>query len=210
MIDSANSDVAECGAYWATAGSVAKGLYVDLADTCCRGNVSQRTGVAGALVDLARTDEHRDAALQLLPQYFSDPDESVSNKAAHIFHRNSELLALPVGPSLALEFANSQAFHRDPSDLLMPLNRYAGSLLPFAEVMTAVVTAAAGPLASLIGDIQTRHAMVSRALPDVLLRLYQEADGAGNTVIRNVCLDAWDRLLESQVVSLDTLIAIDS
>lgn len=210
MIDSANSDVAECGAYWATAGSVAKGLYVDLADTCCRGNVSQRTGVAGALVDLATTDEHRDAALQLLPQYFSDPDESVSNKAAHIFHRNTELLALPVGPSLALEIANSQAFHRDPSDLLMPLNRYAGSLLPYTEVMTAVVTAAAGPLASLNGDIQTRHAMVSRALPDVLLRLYQEADGAGNTVIRNVCLDAWDRLLESQVVSLDTLIAIDS
>lgn len=210
MVGSTHSDAATLGAYWTTVGCVAEGLYSELAEACRNGTVPQRIGVAGALVDLSKVDKYRDSALKILPCFFSDPDESVSNKAAHIFYRNAEMLNQPTGPSLALELANSLAFQRDPSDLLMPLDRYAGSLLPYAEVMVAVANSASGILASLIRNHQTRHGIVSRVLPDILLRLYQEAEGVNNTEIRHRCLDAWDSLLKSQVVGLDTLNAIDS
>jgi hypothetical protein len=210
MVESAQEDVSELGAYWAAGCYYSKGFYGDLAKTCRKGAVPQRKGFAKALADLTKIDECRDAALKILPDFFNDSDKSVSNQAAHVFYRNPDLLEYQAGPPLALNLVRSNAFQLDPSDLLRPLVQYSGSLLPYAEVMSAVVAAAAGPLASLIGNIQTRHAVVAHMLPNLLLRLYQEAEGQKNAAVRNRCLDAWDLLLQSQIVGLDTLDAIDA
>ena len=210
MVDSHVNEVAELGAYRATGGWFTNVLYGELAERCRTGTVPMRKGFAKALADLSRVDEFRDSALEALPDFFDDTDEEVSNQAAHVFYRNAELLEHPAGIILALKLAQSQAFLRDPSDLLEPLHQYSGSLLPYMSVMIAVVDAAAGPLADLISNMQTRHARVSRMLPDLLLRLYQEADGQQNEQVRHQCLNAWDRLLESHVVGIDTLNVIDT
>jgi hypothetical protein len=209
MIDSRNDKAVELGAYWSTAGHVAKGLFTVLANGCRNGTTAQRKGVARALVDLTKIEQWREAAVDSLPAMFNDPDDNVAKAAAHVFRRNPELLQCPLGRVTAAAFIDSGAFERDPSDLVLPLRDFQGSLAPYGPTISRIVGRASGAMASLISDIRTRYALVSRALPELLLRLYQEAEGPQHSELRSSALDAWDALLQSQIVSHDELERMD-
>lgn len=209
MVNCSDDDVAELGSYWAAVGHAAKGLYSTLAIACRSGTVPQRIGWARALVDLTKTDEWRQRAVEQLSAFFDDPDDVVSGKAAIVFHQNPGLFQHPLGVVVANGLADSRAFERDPSDLAMPLRQLQGSILQYGPTVVKMVMRATGKMAPLISDIRTRYALVSEAIPELLLRLYQEAEGPEHTELRYCCLNAWDKLLESQIVSHDQLRRID-
>jgi hypothetical protein len=109
MVGSALPHVAERGAFWATVGHIAAGLYSELAASSLQGNAPQRKGAANALAQLAREPEWRQTALPGLIACFADDEPKVVAQAIAAL-RNEAVLGSPEGPALATAFVQSPAF----------------------------------------------------------------------------------------------------
>ena len=79
------------------------------------------------------------------------------------------------------------------------LERWGGSLLPYAAAVARTVDRLSGELAENTRDVSRREGMVGQDTTTVLLRLYGEADDGGYREVRRQCLDALDALLEGRV-----------
>jgi len=210
MIESENEKAAEIGAFWATAGKVGEGLYGNLAARCLTGSESHRKGAARAMAQLLQRPESKPAALQGLLDLLHNSDEAADNEVADLL-REEEILGSPEGPVLAEAYIRSPAMEDDPGDLFYGLKNFTGSLVPYASILLAAVQRLGGDLAPATRDLSTRLSGAVRFLPEILLRLYEQAEGPELRAVRNTCLDAWDSLLRGQVgLSWDVLRRLDT
>ncbi len=193
MVFSDDEEVAETGAFWATAGRVGESLYEEVALRCCKGSSAQRRGVASALSAMYSDPKWNSACASALPAFFEDQNEAVRTAASQVFRRASRLDD-QVTSDLALKYVRSIGFEKDPLSLVFPLERHKGSLLPLSESIKAIATRISSDMVQAARNLAVTHHFVP-----VLLRLYEQAEGEQNREIRELCLDAWDDLLRSGV-----------
>jgi hypothetical protein len=137
-------------------------------------------------------------------------DEAVELEVARLL-REQEILGSPEGPVLAEAYVRSAAMQNDPGDLFYGLRNFTGSLVPYAPVFVIAVQQLSGDLAPATRDFSSRLSGAVRFLPELLLRLYEQAEGPELRPVRNMCLDAWDSLLRGQVgLSWDVLSKLDA
>ena len=68
-----------------------------------------------------------------------------------------------------------------------------------ADLVFAVSKRLTGDLAPAARDPSSRHTHEFRRFVPVVLRLYEQAEKVKDRDLRHLCLDWWDRLLESRV-----------
>ena len=103
---------------------------------------SAGAGLAHSLAEGRGGEEAADALAAL----FDDESEDVRNTAAAVFRRD-ELFGRPLAVALTEAFARSRAFAGNTDDLLWGLDRFGGSLQPYAAAVTAIVGRPAAPTA---------------------------------------------------------------
>ena len=210
MIESDKPKVVERGAFWATVGQLGEGLYGELAARCLAGSKAHRKGAAKAMAQLLGRPESKELALRGLENLLQQRDEAAGHEIASLL-REEEILSSSEGPVLAEVYVRSSALEHNPGDLFYALRNFSGSLIPYAPTLLAAVQRLGGDLAPATRDQSTRLSGAVRFLPEVLLRLYEQAEGPELRQIRNVCLDAWDALLRGQVgLSWDVLRKLDA
>jgi hypothetical protein len=207
---SSDARTVEVAAYWTTVGNTLENLYTTLASQAAGGPTAARVGVVRALVDIAHHhDEHRAGCLDRLAGFLEDEDDKVLDAADRIFRRDG-FLDTEGAPAFAERFARSAAFGRDPNSLLHQLSEFEGSLLPYADAIEASVAHLSGPLAIATQSVH-RLGMAGRDIATILLRLYQQSEGADDAALKSRCLDQWDALLRGRVgTGQDVLRKIDS
>jgi len=210
MIGSENEKAAEMAAFWVTAGKVGEGLYSNLAARCPTGSEAHQKGAARAMAQLLYRSESKQAALDSLLALLRDSNKAAGSEVADLL-REEEILGSPEGPVLAEAFIRSPAIESDPGDFFYGLKNFSGSLVPYAPVLLAAIERLGGDLAPVTRDLSTRLSGAVRFLPEILLRLYEQAEGPELRPVRNTCLDAWDSLLRGQVgLSWDVLRRLDT
>lgn len=210
MVASDNEKAAERGAFWAAAGQFGESLYGDLATRCLAGTEAQRKGVAKALAKLLDRPESKQTALRELVALLHSSDEAANYEVAGLL-REEAILGSPEGPMLAEAYIRSSAMEDDPGDLFYGLKNFSGSLVPYAPTLLTAVERLGGDLAPATRDLSTRLSGAVRLLPEILLRLYEQAEGPESRQVRKTCLDAWDSLLRGQVgLNWDVLRKLDA
>jgi len=209
MIESENEEAAEMGAFWATAGQIGEGLY-RLAAQGLTGSEAHRKGAAKAMARLLKRPESKQAALRGLLDFLHNSDEVASDEVADLL-REEEILESPEGPVLAEAYIRSSAMKDDPGDFFYGLKNFRGSLVPYASILLTAIGRLGSDLAPAARDLSTRLSGTVRFLPEILLRLYEQAEGPELRPVRNICLDAWDSLLRGQVgLNWDVLRKLDA
>jgi hypothetical protein len=199
MTSSANPSVARLGAQWVTVGWLHERCMDDLLHECAlSGSADQRRGVAEVAAQSVVEDRFVPGCIELLPLFFDDPDREV-REAAATFLRHGGVLGNQATAALAADYVRTQAFRDDPTDLLEALRSHGGSLVPFADLVFAVCEAFAGPLAGGTRDMREGLAHDITLVPPLLLRLYEQAEQAGQKGFQTRCLDSWDNLLQARV-----------
>lgn len=212
MIESDSEKTAEMGAFWVTAGQIGEGLYGDLAARCVIGSEAHRKGTAEAMAQLLQRPEpeSKQAALRGLLDLLHSSDKAADSKVADLL-REEEILESPEGPVLAEAYIRSSAMDDDPGDLFYGLQHFSGSLVPYAHILFAAVQRLGGDLAPATRDLSTKLSGAVSSLPELLLRLYEEAEDPHLRSVRKACLDAWDSLLRNRVGwSWDVLHRLDA
>jgi NACHT domain-containing protein len=210
MIESENEKAAEMGAFWATAGKVGEGLYGNLAARCLTGSKAHRKGAAEAMAQLLHRPESKQAALDGLLALLRDSNKAADSQVVDLL-REEEILGSPEGPVLAEAYIRSSAFEDDPGDFFYGLKHFSGLLVPYAHILLEALQRLGGDLAPATRDLSTRLSRAVRFLPEILLRLHEQAEGPELRPVRNTCLDAWDSLLRGQVgLNWDVLRRLDA
>ena len=198
MVDCANGNAAEKGAFWASVGWIRGGLYADIAARCLHGTVAQRKGAAHALSRLAANGEFRPAAVRELAFLLRDEEPWVVAQVTNAL-RDRAVLESPEGVKLALEFVGSPAFGTNAGDLFYLLGNLPGSLLPYAEVVAESVRRLVEWSTSSSPYIAARSQGMSGQLGSLLLRLYEQSEGAELEAARRECLDMLDRFFRGRL-----------
>jgi len=198
MANCEQSEVAQEGAEEITARWLFHGAFDRELAGCRSGNVSQRKGVAQVAAHFMSRQEYIDKCIGLLSPLLDDPEQEVRHECVGVWN-NSESLKISAMPPFAEAFVQSWTFADEPGWLLLALNDYEGSLLPYSECIVGMCRVFSDSLADATRTLATRLAHDASYLPLLLLRLYEQAGDASQVDIRNKCLDAWDVLFESRV-----------
>jgi hypothetical protein len=188
------SGARKAAGFWSTVGSVLGSEFEDIAERCREGNKAHRKGVVSACHALV--DEQCDQLiLDLLLKFFDDDDADVAKEAGNVFGRSEYFFSSAFAPQLALRFVESRAFELTAQSLTFALQRHSGDLSRFVDSIDKIVQRFTGAsLERLAAERKLSRAIYD--LPPILLRLYEQAEGARCRELRNRCLDFWDRLLE--------------
>ncbi|WP_029631335.1 hypothetical protein [Zavarzinella formosa] len=198
MANSPDEHAAENGAFWLAVWHLYLGELHPLLESCRRGTAAQRTGVAAAAAGGIGDRRRTTACADLLRELVDDPDEKVQEAAARAFCNVSDADE-PEVLDLAIRFAAGPGLASRPFWLMDFLTHHAGSLVPLADLVFAVSRRLSGDLSPAMSDPANRHAHEFANLPPVVLRLYDEAEQAGNEEVRTQCLDWWDQLLAARL-----------
>ena len=204
MFDSELVDVSEKGATEVCARWLFHGLFADELKRGLDGTVSQRKGIAHLVSELIWKEECTQECMQILSTLFNDGESEVRCKASHTFYNRTESLELPGVMPFIQGYIKSEAFHDDPTGLLLTFEKYTGSLIPFAETIYVICQEFVGPLAELSRNGATGIAHDASEIPSLLLRLYEQSEGS-HPDIRDKCLDAFDALFEHRIGPARTL-----
>ncbi|WP_428306514.1 NACHT domain-containing protein [Lacipirellula sp.] len=198
MLKAEHDEVAEQGAMEVAARWLFHDCFSDEVKECIQGSVVHRRGLAKVAVDFSADSDYFDKCRVLIESLVEDDDAEVRNAVSR-FARKPDVLSLPGGVDLMTVFVKSKAFLDDPSVLMYALREYAGSLLPFAEVLLTICDQFVGPLRESSRDPRKGGMHDVSQFQEILLRLYEQGNDAADLKIVNRCLDAWDALIEGRV-----------
>ncbi len=166
--------------------------------TCMSGTTPQRRGIAQIAAEFVSKPEYFSECEPWVRQLMDDPDKDVRGEL-HRLARSREILLTDRGIDLVRRFVKSLAFADDPTGLLYGLDEHSGDLIPFSDVLFSAVEQFVGPLLEDSRDMRTAVQLDVSHLNRLLLRLYEQAESAGERGIISGCLDAWDVMFEKRV-----------
>jgi hypothetical protein len=189
-------EVAKAGAGWAALLSVKWGRAHDVYEGALAGTTACRAGVAETLSHLISRSDRPPQFVAALAGLFDDPDREVRRIATAVFHqgRFDSLCLL----DLARHHVASRAFLDDPAPLIRSLERFAGPLRPYADVLFAAAHTLAGPLAEQARSMAFAAGLTVKLIASLLLRLYEQSQDSRDARLQERCMDAWDALLEAR------------
>jgi hypothetical protein len=196
MIVSGDDEVASLGAELATYCSYRGGTLNDLARACLEGEPRLRAGAAKALGTVVLGDgPGAERAAHDLSRHFDAEEEAVRESAAEFFTREGalELEAAPRLVELVLESRARDLVRVELPHRLEYVNR---RLKDFREILVKIAQ-------SYLTDPGDRTFLAGAiSLSKLLLTLYDESEDDRET--RELCLDAWDALLESDASAVES------
>lgn len=167
----------------------------------------RRNGAAEVASGSANDPKYFDECLEILRVALNDGSKEVRRTALGVF-RLEGLLEMREAAVAFNAGVHSRAFRDDPSPLLWALREHKGPLAPFADSVLAVCDVFTQDLAAESRDLRTSISGDAHFVPDLLLRLYAEADGRPE--LRRACLDRCDAMLRSRMGRLgDALEKVD-
>jgi hypothetical protein len=169
------------------------------------GSDAQRRTVAKVAQHLMGNEEYAAACISIGRQLAADSDEEVQQHLSMMF-RQGLLVEVPGGSELALAFAASPGFMRNPQCLFDAIGDFAGDLRPFGDFLHDLIDAVIKQAQSPHTDHSMFDYMADRELPAILLRLYDQLP-ADDANARQRCLDQWDALIRTNTHAASELLA---
>lgn len=198
MVLSPQDDVSKEGAKQVTARQLFHGLFEKEFVRCLKGTVLQRMGVANAVVSLLYNSNYSGKCQELLWQFMNDPEKDVRDELRGVF-RNSSLLEELQSVELVKEYIRSNTFADDPSNFIMYLKDFTGSLIPLADVVFVICDEFSTTLKDKTSDNSSRYSYLVSEISSILLRLYEQAQGEQSLQLASHCLDIWDIFFENRI-----------
>jgi hypothetical protein len=192
LLESRWESVREAGASLATAMYLHSGACEADVKRCAGGAPHERRGVARVAVQFAVASEPDGEAWRLIQDFLDDSDETVTAAWSQLI--SNQEFDLARHSRLLDPYVRSAAFRHYPHALMHRLGKHTGPLIPLAHVILSLCDVAVFST----DPNMSRLALVSRDLPDLLLRLYDESESKDAT-IRNDSLNAWDVLFEKGI-----------
>ena len=210
MAESELGEVAEKGAFWATAEHFQQHALGEVYEACRSGRPAQRLGIARIVRGLVAPPDQpdrvdRDEVAAALIALFDDENEKVRAEAADTF-REKGVLESSWGPQVAEAFVKSKAFVENVTDLIWTLKGFPGDISRYTATVLSAASRLATEFASDTHDIQTGRMSALPDLPGLLLKIYAKAQKSGNTDIAIECLDCWDAMLANRVAAADEML----
>jgi len=202
MLTSPRDDVVFVASRHATALYLVHGQMEEVITEFTRGIVPQRRGAAQVAAALMDRREYHQNARAILVELMDDDSDEVLSECAEAF-RDTSMDLFAEAPDFLEAYASSRAFIQQPTLLLRRLHDYTGSLVPFAHCVLSVCRSLSESHGNNVEQNRQRSWGADHYLPPILLRLYDQA--SNESKVRELCLDAWDNLLRSRVVSAFSL-----
>lgn len=186
MVVSDYQDVAQQGAQAIIAFHLFYGLFEDDLKTVISGKVAHRSGVARVAAHNITDERYADRCRELLVPLFNDSDKDVRDIATSVFR--DEDFDLSDNNAVITQYIDSKAFTDDPLVVLRNLSKYKCTLTPFSLVISGIVKILTLDILNYAGNIILSQWEVTRILPSLLLRLYEQSVESEPN-IANQCLD---------------------
>lgn len=198
MVASPLDEVAQEGAEEVTARWLFHDMLADELKMCREGSKSQRKGVAQVASHFARDAKYAQRCHDLLIPLLDDPEKEVRNELSLLYGRDS-LKHETINKEFLQAYIKGKAFSDHPSQLVYSLEDVSGPLIPFGEIIFTICEVFCTTLQKQSRDysLDTPH-MVSK-ICSLVLRLYEQSQGSGDSEVSQRCLDIWDMLFENRV-----------
>lgn len=198
MVRSPLDEVTREGARQVTARWLFHGFFEKEFAECRTGTASQRKGAASVAVHMLHDRKYSQKCQKLLRQFMNDPDKEVRDELRGML-RNNDLLHNSEYEIFINDYIRSRAFADDPDHFVWSLKEFTGSLISVADAIFAVCEEFSTTLKEKTKDVGSRYPHMISELSSILLRFYEQAQGAQDQQIFNRCLDIWDLLFENRV-----------
>jgi hypothetical protein len=156
--------------------------------------------MAQVAAELVAKPEYSEPSQPLLARFFDDPDKDVRRQVLTTLHFEKLLKQSDFIPFLR-HFVGWKTFRDDAFQVLHSLKHYSGSLVPLADLIFDVAHHLCEGQDIEDTDAVRRMGRAGDEISPVLLRLYEQSEGAEGDVVRQRCLDAWDNLLERGITA---------
>jgi hypothetical protein len=198
MVASPLNEVAQEGAEEVTARWLFHDMFAEELEMCRKGSTTQRKGVAQVASHFAHDAKHAQRCHDLLIPLLDDPEKEVRIELSGLYGRDS-LKPEAINKELLQVYTKSKAFSDHPSQLIYSLEDVSGSLIPLGEIIFSICEVFSTTLQKQSRDysLDTPH-MVSKVC-SLVLRLYEQSQGAGDSAVSQRCLEIWDMLFENRV-----------
>ncbi|MEO6164363.1 MAG: hypothetical protein ABIP88_09505, partial [Candidatus Binatia bacterium] len=165
---------------------------------CRNGPSPQRKGVAQVAALLVHEAIHSQRCRELLIPLLDDPEKEVRAELAGLYGRKS-LKDGAFDKELLQPYIKSKAFSDHPSQLVYSLEEISGSLIPFAEIIFTICEVFSTTLQKQSRDYTADTPHIVSKICSLVLRLYEQSQGVGDSGVSQRCLDIWDMLFENKV-----------
>lgn len=206
MADSPHPGVATRGTVWITIGWLTDKTARTTLDPYLVGTAAQRVGIATAAAHNCDDARASDRCASLLSELIDDPEDAVLEAVA-VFLREDGVLRIPALRDLTIRYVNGPCFAKHPVWLVEAIRNHPDSLIPLADVFSAVCARLSTDLSDLTRDGRSSNSYeLTRFIPS-LLRFYEQAEQVNNLTLRAMCLNWWDRLIEARTPGALNLMA---
>ena len=204
MLVAKNEEVVAAGATEVCARWLFYDMFHEELSDCCRGTVAHHRGVARVLSHFLADENYSNKCRSRLIKFFDDPDADVRAEARKAFNHR-EVLRLDDMPTFVLQYIRSQAFVDDPTNLLYAIEDYPNSLLDYSDVITEICEIFSGTIAEESRSIATGLSHDVSIFSRLILRLYEQSQGANLPNVQDKCLDVWDNMFRNRLGRTDEL-----
>lgn len=198
MVVSPLDEVAQEGAEEVTARWLFHGMFAEELAMCRKGSTSQRKGVAQVTCHFVHDAKYAPRCHELLIPLLDDPEKDVRAELSRLYGQNS-LNYEAINKEFLQSYIKSKAFCDHPSQLVYSLEDVSGSLIPFAEIIFSIGEVFSTTLQKQSRDFSLDTPHIVSKVCSLVLRLYEQSQGSGNSVVSQRCLDIWDMLFENRV-----------
>jgi hypothetical protein len=197
MAESSHPSVSTLGSSWITIGWLWDQAARSKIDLLRNGRPAQKLGVARAAANNCAGPRLATKCAELLSGLVADSADGVQEAVSEFLREDDALRCFELR-KVTVDFVASPAFLRQPSWLVRALRSYPESLTPLAPIVETVcrqLTVATSPVAQ---DASSSTSFDLQEFVPILLRLYEQAEQAGDRGLRTTCLNWWDNLIESK------------
>ena len=197
MLESENIDVSKIAVKTITAYYLRYGMFKEDFESCYRGALHKRVGVANVAVELIVDARYNNQCGDVLRILFNDDEKEVRCAVSRMFYKD-KLLTLPENQALVIDYIKSKSFIDEFDGLFHCLKNHKESLVPFAELILHTCNILGLRVSEDTENFRGRLWNVPSELSLFLLTLYEQSQGT-KTGLTNRCLDAWDILFEKRI-----------
>ncbi|WP_016957789.1 hypothetical protein [Catenovulum agarivorans] len=193
MLTSNHNEVRKIAAIQIIARWLFHGVFSDKIEVVLNGDIEVRKGAAEIVKDLLCSQKYSSAQLVPLFKKLANDEESDVRRIVSSIFRKDTIYEKPFRDELLSEFTFSLAAETEFRDLFYQLQRYDGTLLPFADSVLKLVIRLTN------GLTQAKTSEIGYVIPKVVMRLYDEAYALSDSGRIDLCLDIWDLLFENGI-----------
>ena len=200
MCVSSKDEVVIEGAAESTARFLLFDLFGDLTAECLDGIESQRKGVASVVGHYIRDAKYSTKCEPMFVKLCGDTSKDVRDLATRSLY-HSEIFEIENNQKVLRAYLASRAFEDDPDRLSYAIEESTGSLIPYSDFIFGYIETLVRMVRDPTRSDLPRMPLIDSRLNKILLRLYEQSHDVSENKIACRCLDMFDHLLESRLLT---------